>query len=134
MLCAVVVAFASCEKLEDFTGDISSGGNDSEGTIFENKSALEPLVAVQSQFNFVKAYSLISSTDVLEDDFRLVGAQDGAGFLRDGDGYIYVVNAEDDYAISRIHLDRNLNPTGGEWLLNSGVEDYARQCSGVFKK
>lgn len=103
-----------------------------ETTMFENKSSLEPLVAMSPQFNYVKAYSLISSTDVLSNGFRLVGAQDGAGFLKDGDGYMYVVNAEDNYAVSRIRFDENLNPVEGDWLLSSGVADFARQCSGTM--
>lgn len=131
LFCAgLAVTATSCDKLDDFLGH---GGSDEEkGTIFENKSELEPLVDIKSQFNFVKPYSLISSTDVLEDGFRLVGAQDGAGFLKEGDGYMYIVNAEDDYAVSRIHFDKYMNPTGGEWLLNSGVADFARQCSGTM--
>ncbi len=103
-----------------------------EGTFFENKSSLEPLVAIKPAFGYVEAFSLISSTDVLENGFRLVGAQDGAGFLPDGDGYIYIVNAEDNYAISRIRFDEHLNPVEGDWLLNSGVADFARQCSGTM--
>ncbi|WP_222984085.1 PhoX family protein [Flagellimonas meishanensis] len=103
-----------------------------DATIFENKSSLEPLVAIAPQFSFVKAYSLISSTDELSNGFRLVGAQDGAGFLKDGDGYMYVVNAEDDYAVARIRFDEYMNPIEGDWLLNSGVADFARQCSGTM--
>ncbi len=103
-------------------------------TMFENKSNLEPLISLTSQFNYVKAYSLISSSDTLTNGFRLVGAQDGAGFLKDpqGDGYLYLVNAEDDYAVSRIKFDKNLNPISGEWMLNSTVGDFARQCSGTM--
>ncbi len=103
-----------------------------EGTFFENKSSLEPLVSIKPEFSNVKAFSLISSTDVLENGFRLVGAQDGAGFLNDGNGFMYIVNAEDNYAIARIRFDENLNPTQGDWLLNSGVADFARQCSGTM--
>ncbi|WP_238857977.1 PhoX family protein [Poritiphilus flavus] len=103
-----------------------------EATMFENKSALEPLVAIQPQFSFVKAYSLISSTDFLDNGFQFVGATDGAGFLPDGDGFMYIVNAEDDYAVARIRMDANLTPTEGDWLLNSGVADFARQCSGTM--
>lgn len=130
LLLAGLVATTSCEKLEEHVGH--GGPKEDEGTMFENKSELEPLVVMNSNFNFVKPYSLISSTDILEDGFQLVGAQDGAGFLKEGNGYMYIVNAEDDYAVSRIHLDENLNPTGGEWLLNSGVADFARQCSGTM--
>tara|TARA_R110002050_G_scaffold24083_3_gene64314 strand:- start:86479 stop:88002 length:1524 start_codon:yes stop_codon:yes gene_type:complete len=108
---------------EDFTPSIE---------MFSNKSLLDPLVQMHSSFSNVGAFSLISSTDVLSDGFRLVGAQDGAGFLKDGDEYIYVVNAEDDHAISRIRLDKNLTPIKGDWLLNNGVADLARQCSGTM--
>ncbi|WP_394748688.1 hypothetical protein [Spongiimicrobium salis] len=138
-LCLSVTGFMvySCnindgiDIFNDGDGD-GDGEPTEEGTIFENKSSLEPLVAIQSQFNFVEAYSLISSTDVLDNGFRLVGAQDGAGFLRDGDGYMYVVNGEDNYAVSRIRFDKNLNPLSGDYLLNSGVADFARQCSGTM--
>ncbi|WP_282160611.1 hypothetical protein [Ulvibacterium marinum] len=134
LLCTGIIALSSCDRLDDFIGD--GGGSDDEpmGTIFENKSSLEPLVALKPQFNFVDAYSLISSTDVLEDGFRFVGAADGAGFVADpnSDGYLYLVNAEDDYAVARIELDKYLTPTGGQWMLNSGVADFARQCSGTM--
>ena len=132
LLSGLVVA-TSCDKIDDFIG----GGDDDDqatGTIFENKSNLEPLVAITPQFNFVQAYSVISSSDVLEDGFRFVGAADGAGLVKDpnSDGFLYLVNAEDDYAVARIELDANLTPTGGQWLLNSGVADFARQCSGTM--
>jgi hypothetical protein len=146
LLSALALTAYSCDPEDGVDGNNGiDGQNGADGkngvdgedytpsvTMFENKSSLEPLVAIQSQFNFVKAYSLISSTDELADGFRLVGAQDGAGFLKDGDGYIYVVNAEDDHAVSRIHFDANLNPTGGEWLLTDAVADEARQCSGTM--
>ncbi|MFI1771420.1 hypothetical protein [Thalassobellus citreus] len=111
------------ENGEDFTPSID---------MFSNKSSLDPLVKMHSDFSTVETFSLISSTDVLSDGFRLVGAQDGAGFLKDGENYIYVVNAEDDHAVSRIHLDKDLTPVNGEWLLNNGVADMARQCSGTM--
>lgn len=101
-------------------------------TMFSNKSSLSPLVKMHGEFSFVEAYSLISSTDVLSNGFRMVGAQDGAGFLKDGDGFIYVVNSEDDYAVSRIRFDKNLTPIKGDWLLNAGVADFARQCSATM--
>ncbi|WP_394972146.1 hypothetical protein [uncultured Croceitalea sp.] len=142
-LCVFVLALTSCDGEDGLDGMDGQDGVDgvdgengedlvAEATIFENKSALEPLVSIQPQFNFVKAYSLISSTDILENGFQWVGAADGAGFLPDGDGFIYVVNAEDDYAVARIRLDENLTPTGGDWLLNSGVADFARQCSATM--
>lgn len=145
------VAFQSCDPEDGIDGrdgidgvdgrDGVDGQDGADGqdfvpstSIFEDKSNLEPLVAIKPQFSFVKAYSLLSSSDVLPNGFRLVGAQDGAGFLEDpnSDGFIYVSNAEDDYAVSRIFLDKDLNPISADWLLNSGVADFARQCSGTM--
>ena len=145
IVCALSTAFYSCDGedgrdgIDGVDGQDGADGMDGQdftpsGTIFENKSNLEPLIAIQPQFNFVKAYSLISSSDVLEDGFRFVGAADGAGLVEkpSGDGFYYLVNAEDDYAVARIELDEFLNPIGGDWMLNSGVADFARQCSGTM--
>ncbi|MGS2761557.1 hypothetical protein [Sinomicrobium sp. M5D2P9] len=119
---------------DGINGEDGKDGEDltEQPTMFENKSETKPLVAMSGQFNFVEAYSLISTPDVIGEDFQLAGSADGAGFLKDGDGYIYVVNCEDSYAVSRIFLDEYLNPVSGDYLLNSGVADYARQCSGTM--
>ncbi|GGZ55434.1 hypothetical protein [Mesonia mobilis] len=148
LLTAVATIYTSCEVEDGIDGiDGADGVNGQDGAdgedgedftpepeMFSDKSNLKALVAMKPQFNYVNAYSILSSSDTLSNDFKLVGAQDGAGFLKDpdSDGYIYIVNAEDTYAVSRIMLDKNLNPISGEWLLNSSVADYARQCSGTM--
>ncbi|MEO1010143.1 MAG: hypothetical protein AAFX53_02490 [Bacteroidota bacterium] len=134
LLCTGIMALASCDRIDDFVGDGGGGSDEPGGTIFENKSNLEPLVSIMPQFNFVKAYSLISTSDVLPGNFQIAGAADGAGFLEDpeSDGYIYMLNCEDDYSVVRIKLDKYLNPISGEYVLNSGVADFARQCSGTM--
>ncbi|UGU15685.1 PhoX family protein [Sinomicrobium kalidii] len=111
------------EDGEDLTG---------QPTMFENKSGTKPLVALSGQFNFVEAYALVSTPDVIGDNFQLAGSADGAGFLNNDDGYMYVVNCEDSYAVSRIFFDEHMNPVSGDYLLNSGVSDYARQCSATM--
>jgi hypothetical protein len=104
--------------------------------IFTNKSNLEPLVALNPQFNFVKAFSLISSSDTLETNsgatFRMGGSADGAGMVKNGDDYYYMLNLEDHYSVARIILDKNFTPIQGDYMLNSGVADLARQCSGTM--
>ncbi|MGB3774885.1 MAG: hypothetical protein WA951_06475 [Leeuwenhoekiella sp.] len=148
LLCSVGAFYTSCDGEDGINGidgaDGSDGTNGEDGEdgqdftpepgMFTNKSNLEPLVALAPQFNYVKAYSLLSSSDTLSNGFKLVGAQDGAGLLKDpeSDGYLYIVNAEDTYAVSRIKLDKELNPISGDWLLNSSVADFARQCSGTM--
>ena len=119
-------------------GEDGVDGQDGEdatvNAIFSDKSATPPLVAIAPQFNFVTATSLLSTPDVLDNGFQIAGSVDGAGFLEDpnSDGYIYVVNCEDTYGVARIFLDENLTPRTGDYLLNSGVADFARQCSGTM--
>lgn len=133
-----VASFTSCnveDGINGVDGQAGADGNDfvPEATMFSNKSSYEPLVAIDPQFNYVKAYSLISTPDVIGGAFQLAGSADGAGFLSDNQGgYIYVVNNEDSYAVSRVFLDENLQPLRGDYLLNSGVADFARQCSGTM--
>ena len=134
LLLGGLVVATSCDQIDDFIGDRGGGDEEPSGTIFENKSNLEPLVSIMPQFNFVEVYSLISTSDVLPGNFQIAGAADGAGLLEDpnGDGYIFMLNCEDDYSVVRVYLDEYLTPVSGEYVLNSGVADFARQCSGTM--
>ncbi len=138
---ALVASVSSCEVEDGKDGVPGAQGPAGEipvlETMFSNKSTgivKKPLVAMSGQFSFVEAYSLISTADpaIGDNNFRLAGSADGAGFLKDGDGYMYVVNCEDSYAVARIKLDENLNPISGDYLLNSGVADVSRQCSATM--
>ncbi|WP_221409119.1 PhoX family protein [Reichenbachiella versicolor] len=121
-------------------GDQGDQGQDLVGLddteLFNNKSIIEPLVNIYPDFSSrVKAYSLMTSVDIIGDSrFQLAATVDGAGLIKDdvGDGFIYVVNCEDAKAIARVRLDKNLNPTFGDYLLNSDVADFSRQCSGTM--
>ena len=117
LLTAVATIYTSCEVEDGIDGiDGADGANGQDGAdgedgedftpepeMFSDKSNLKALVAMKPQFNYVNAYSILSSSDTLSNDFKLVGAQDGAGFLKDpdSDGYIYIVNAED--TLSSVH-------------------------------
>ena len=132
----LLLAFGACSDIEqEDASDISNSELErkKEPTIvFENKSELTPLVTIFPEFKQVEAYSLISTTDKLG-DFQMGGSADGAGLVRNKkEGYIYVVNNEDNYAVSRIFLDETFTPVKGDYLLNSGVADFARQCSGTM--
>lgn len=143
----LVTIYSGC-NVEDGTdgqdgvdGVDGQDGTDGEGfvaeeTIFSNKSPVKPLIQMSSQFGYVEAYTIMTTTDAPlgANGFKLAGSVDGAGFLKNetGDGYIYVVNCEDSYSVARLYLDDNLKPVSGDYLLNSGVADLARQCSGTM--
>jgi len=132
---------------QGLVGDKGEPGVDGNGIqLFPNTSVTAPLVRTLPGFNNIEISSMLTSTDILPATtpiatsipgrssgvFQLPGSADGAGFLKDGDEYIYVVNNEDSYAVSRIRLDANLKPISGDYLLTSEVSDFARQCSGTM--
>ena len=100
--------------------------------IFQNKSLIDPLVDIDEGFSSLEAYSMVSTADTLGGNFRIGGTADGAGFLNDEENFIYVVNFESDRSIGRIKFDEYLNPVSGDYLLDRGVADYARQCSATM--
>ena len=101
---------------------------------FKNRSVAPSFVTIDGEFtNTVKAYTLLSSNDSIaaSPGFVYGGAPDGQGFLKnpDGSGYIMVTNHENTYAISRVYLDKKLNPIKGEYIVNTDGGLF-RLCSG----
>lgn len=101
---------------------------------FRDRSNAESFVTVDPAFaSSVKAYTLISSSDTIPGypGFVYGGAPDGQGFLKnpDGTGYIMVTNHENTWAISRVFLDKKLNPVRGEYIVNTDGGLF-RLCSG----
>lgn len=95
-----------------------------------NRSATPALIKKLTGFENLDVYTLISSEDSLP-NFRFAGSADGAGLVRSGDNYLLYVNNEDNYAVSKITLDRNLKPLAGEYALNSDGGQW-RLCSGTM--
>ncbi|QDK79746.1 hypothetical protein EXU85_14460 [Spirosoma sp. KCTC 42546] len=82
----------------------------------------------------LKMYSLLSSDDQLEQSPNYVfgGSADGAGIFQNPDGnYTILVNNEDNFAVSRITLDKSFKPVKGEYVLNSDGGTW-RLCSATL--
>lgn len=82
----------------------------------------------------VKLYSLISSDDKLSQspNFVFGGSADGTGIFQNPDGnYSILVNHEDNFAVSRITLDKSFKPVKGEYILNSDGGVW-RLCSATL--
>jgi len=102
---------------------------------FKDRSNAESFVIVDPAFSSVNAYTLISSSDTIagSPNFVFGGAPDGQGFLKnpDGSGYIMVTNHENTWALSRVYLDKKLNPVRGEYIVNTDGGMF-RLCSGTL--
>jgi hypothetical protein len=101
---------------------------------FTNKSVTPPLVKILSGFNDVSVYSVIGSDDDItaSPGYVFGGSADGAGLLKNADGsFTYLVNHEDNFAVSRITFDPTLKPIKGEYILNS-TGGLWRLCSATL--
>ena len=82
----------------------------------------------------IKLYSLLSSDDKLPQSpgYIFGGSADGAGVFQNPDGnYTIMVNNEDNFAVSRITLDKSFKPVKGEYPLNSDGGTW-RLCSATL--
>lgn len=124
---ALPLFLLSCDKND-------KNGSDKEKPEFRNRSNAESFVTIDPAFSStVSAYTLISTSDTIPGypNFVYGGAPDGQGFLKnpDGTGYIMVTNHENTYAVSRVYLDKKLNPVKGEYIVNTDGGMF-RLCSG----
>lgn len=110
----IAVSLISCNKDND--------DNNQTSVVLANHSATPVLLKKQTGFENLNLYSLIGSDDALVDSpsFIFGGSADGTGLLKNTDGtFTFLVNHEDNFAVSRITLDKTFKPVKGEYLLNS---------------
>ncbi|MEM9337988.1 MAG: hypothetical protein AAGA66_04615 [Bacteroidota bacterium] len=120
---------------------VSCSNDDSNNSTPTNpfEPNLAPLVTTFGSFSNIEVTTLLSSSDTLSttdgtQDFILGGSADGAGMVKNPNtgNFELLVNLEDHYSVARITLDSDLKPLSADYLLNSGVSDFARQCSGTM--
>jgi hypothetical protein len=110
-----LVSLVSCEN------DTKSS-NETTSVVLANHSKTPVLLKKQAGFENLELFSLITSDDVLagSPNFVFGGSADGSGLLKNADGtFTFLVNHEDNFAVSRITLDKTFKPVNGEYLLNS---------------
>jgi len=121
--------FVSCDK------DYSDNETSTERVEFKNRSVTPSFVKMGSAFSDVGIYTLVSSEDAIPNSNNMVygGAPDGQGFIAnpDGSGYIMVTNHENTWAVSRLYLDKKLNITKGEYIVNTDGGMF-RLCSATM--
>lgn len=110
-----LASLISCEN------DVKSS-NKTTSVVLANQSATPVLLKKQTGFENLELFSLIASDDVLagSPNFVFGGSADGSGLLKNADEtFTFLVNHEDNFAVSRVTFDKTFKPTKGEYLLNS---------------
>lgn len=112
--------------------NLKKDDNNGDHLVFANRSETPALV--KNVMPGIGVYTLLSSDDKLakSPSFVFGGSTDGAGLWRNPDDtYTLVVNNEDNFAISRISLDKHFRPVSGEYLVNSD-NGTSRLCSATL--
>ncbi|WP_295126285.1 hypothetical protein [uncultured Chitinophaga sp.] len=101
--------------------------------VLKNHSATPAFVTKKNGFETLEIFSLIGSDDVLTESpsFIFGGSADGTALLKQDDKYLMLVNHEDNFAVSRITLDKTFKPVKGEYILNSDGGQW-RLCSATL--
>ncbi|MCK7558671.1 PhoX family protein [Chitinophaga sedimenti] len=121
------IAFSACKDSEKPTPPANAD------IVLKNHSATPAFVTKKTGFENLEVYSLIGSDDVLPESNSFVfgGSADGAALLKQNDRYLMLVNHEDNFAVSRITLDKTFKPVKGEYILNSDGGQW-RLCSATL--
>ena len=123
----LATSLVSCKKDKDTTP--------AQTVEFKNRSITPSFVKMGSDFSSVGVFTLISSEDTIPNSNKMIygGAPDGQGFMAnpDGSGYIMVTNHENTWAVSRLFLDKKMNITKGEYIVNSDGGSF-RLCSATM--
>ena len=123
-----VLAFGMTSCNNEEAAPISPG----PGVALQNYSVTPPLI--KNLPTGAQAFAIIGSDDRLPQspNFVFGGSADGAGLLSNADGsFTVIVNHEDNYAVSRLKLDRNLQPLTGEYIMSSDQGRW-RLCSATL--
>ena len=131
LLAPALLMLGSCQE---FLDEVIDQGNPKErGIEFKDYSTEPSLLKKLSGFEDVKVYPLVSSSDNLpgSPNYTLGGSADGSGLIKADDGYVLLVNNEDNYAVSRIYFDEKFKPIKGDYPLNSSGAG-TRMCSATM--
>lgn len=116
--------------------------NSEESSVAENTNPIElknhsitpVLMKTMPGFSTLNTFALFSSEDTFTETpgFVFGGSADGSGLFKNNDGsFTFLVNNEDNFAVSKIKFNKNFKPVGGEYVLNSNGAGN-RLCSATL--
>lgn len=126
MSAALLGSFIACNSDDD--------NNESKSVQLKNHSITPVLLNTKPEFSTIKLFSLFSSEDIFSETpgYVFAGSADGSGLFKNPDDtFTFLVNNEDNYAVSKIKLDKTFKPVAGEYVLNSDGAG-TRLCSATL--
>jgi hypothetical protein len=117
---------------DDDSGDNGIGPAPTTGAQLANRSVTPALI--KNLAAGARAFTLVSSDDTLSATagFIFGGSADGAGMIKNPDGtFTLLTNHEDNFAVSRLVLDKDLKPVRGDYIMTSNSGRW-RLCSATM--
>ncbi|WP_300565351.1 hypothetical protein [Flavobacterium sp.] len=102
--------------------DNSNNEENGSPIVLKNHSLTPALIKPMAGFTSLETYALFSSEDTFIETPGYVfgGSADGSGLYKNSDDtFTFLVNNEDNFAVSKIKFDKTFKPVGGEYILNS---------------
>jgi len=127
---ALISTFLSCNSEESSVAE-NTNTNPIE---LKNHSITPVFVKTKPEFSSLSTFALFSSEDTFTETPGYVfgGSADGSGLFKNNDGtFTFLVNNEDNFAVSKIKFNKNFKPVGGEYVLNSNGAGN-RLCSATL--
>ena len=126
---AMISAMISCNS-----DDSPTPVGDTSPIQLKNYSTTPALIKTMPGFTNLETFALFSSEDTFTETPGYVfgGSADGSGLFKNNDGtFTFLVNNEDNFAVSKIKFNENFKPVGGEYVLNSNGAGN-RMCSATL--
>lgn len=117
---------------DDESGDNVIGPAPTTGAQLANRSVTPALI--KNLAAGARAFTLVSSDDTLSAtaSFIFGGSADGAGMIKNPDGtFTLLTNHEDNFAVSRLVLDKDMKPLRGDYIMTSNSGRW-RLCSATM--
>jgi hypothetical protein len=126
---AMISAMISCNSDESDTLIA-----DTNAIRLKNHSITPALIKPMTGFTDLKTFALFSSEDAFTETpgYIFGGSADGSGLFKNNDGtFTFLVNNEDNFAVSKIKFNKSFKPVAGEYILNSNGAGN-RLCSATL--
>jgi len=129
--CVALAVSALCLSFTACTDDATTP---SVSPVELKSHSVTPALVRTKDISGLEIFPLISSDDNLSGSPNYIfgGSADGIGLLRNTDGtFTMLVNNEDNFAVSRLTLDKTFKPVQGDYIVNSDGGRW-RLCSATM--
>lgn len=129
-----ILSIAMISMMISCNSDDNTSNEEGNSVELKNYSVTPAFIKPMSGFTSLQTFALFSSEDTFTESPGYVfgGSADGSGLFKNNDGtFTFLVNNEDNFAVSKIKFNQKFKPVAGEYVLNSNGSGN-RLCSATL--